>query len=99
MAAKTLSFAMSAAAFRTKLRDLARASENVRFTAHARLRMRQRGIDDLQVLHVLRSGSVEEGPALDMRGNWKATMTGLAAGERVRVAAALYEGAIVITVY
>lgn len=99
MAAKTLGFAMSAAAFHAKLRALARASENVRFTVHARMRMRQRGIDDLQVLHVLRAGVVEEAPALDIHGNWKATLAGMAAGERVRVAAALHEGVVVITVY
>jgi Domain of unknown function (DUF4258) len=99
MAAKTLPFAMSRASFQAQIRDLARVSANVRFTAHARVRMRQRGIDDLQVLHVLRAGLVEEGPALDIHGNWKATLAGMAAGERVRVAAALHEGVIVITVY
>lgn len=99
MGVKPLPFAMSATTFRSKVRALARASENVRFTVHARMRMRQRGIDDLQVLHVLRVGVVEEGPALDIRGNWKATLLGMAAGERVRVAAVLHEGVVVITVY
>jgi hypothetical protein len=99
MAAKIARFGMNAAAFLARVRALSALSENVVFTSHARTRMRQRRISDLQVLEVLRRGTVAEGPALDIYGNWKATLRKAVAGEIVHVAAALEKGVVVITVY
>jgi len=99
MAAKIARLAMNAAAFLARVRALAGSSENIIFTGHARTRMRQRRISDLQVLEVLRRGGVAEGPALDIYGNWKATLRKTVAGQTVHVAAALEKGVVVITVY
>lgn len=99
MAAKIVRLGMNAAAFLARVRALAALSENVVFTGHARTRMRQRRISDLQVLEVLRRGTVAEGPALDIYGNWKATLKKTVAGQTVHVAAALEKGVVVITVY
>jgi hypothetical protein len=99
MAAKVVRYEMKPQAFLARVRALAGSSENVVFTNHARKRMRQRGITDLQVLEVLRRGSVAEGPAPDIYGNWKATLRKLVAGQDVNVAVALSNGAVVITVY
>ncbi len=83
------------------IRELSGSSANVIFTPHARKRMRQRDITDLQVLEVLRRGSVVqgEGPAPDIHGNWKATFRKIVAGQEVSVAVALSNGIVVITVY
>lgn len=101
MAAKVVRYEMKPQAFLDRVRTLAVSSENVFFTPHARKRMRQRDITDLQVLEVLRRGSVVqgEGPAPDIHGNWKATLRKVVAGQDVNVPVALSEGAVVITVY
>lgn len=88
-------------AFVDRVRALSVSSENVVFTRHARLRMLQRDVTDLQVLEVLRRGSVvrDEGPAPDIHGNWKATLRRTVAGQEVNVAAVLSGGVVVITIY
>lgn len=101
MAAKVVRFEMKPQAFLARVRALAASSESVVFVGHARLRMRQRGISDLQVLEVLRRGTIVdgEGPAPDVHANWKATLRKTVAGQEVHVAVALADGVIVITVY
>ena len=65
--------------------------------------MRQRGVTDLQVLHVLRKGVTVEHAHLNIHGNWQCTLEALIAGDRIKVAAALIntapnESVVVITV-
>jgi hypothetical protein len=92
--------ALTAQAFKNRAAACVEADNgSVFFTAHAKARMAQRRITDAMVLETLRRGYVVEGPALDMHGNWKATMKKLVAGVQVRVAAAIDEGVIVITVF
>ena len=64
--------------------------------------MRQRRVTLPQVLTVLRKGRVVEPAHQDVKGNWKCTLECLAAGDHVRVAAAIEEehaiAVIVLTV-
>jgi len=99
MAAKVVSFELTGPAFLARIRALAASSGNVQYTLHARKRMVERHITDLQVVETLLRGRLIEGPALDIRGNWKATLSRTVAGQNLRVAAALWRGVVVITVY
>lgn len=97
-------WARNAAAAQAELRAIAQDSARVRFTEHARKRMRQRHITTMQVLRCLRFGTVVEGPAPTIQGNWELTVEVLSAGDVVRVAAAIDQDAqghyvIIVTVY
>lgn len=89
---------MTPAAMLRRIRDLAAVSSNIHYTTHARRRMRQRAVTPAQVERALRTGVIEEGPALDIHGNWKCTMRRFTAGTELRVAVAIDNGLIVITV-
>jgi hypothetical protein len=74
------------------------------FTAHSRIRMRQRKITRTQVYDCLRRGSVLEPAHQNMHGHWQCTLNRKHAGDEVTVAAALEresdgDWVIVITVY
>ena len=69
--------------------QLAKDSNKVFFVAHALMRMRQRKISRPQVLACLLRGGLIEGPAIDVKGNWRFTMRYVAAGDTVSVVVAL----------
>jgi hypothetical protein len=71
------------------LREVAADSARVVLLPHARQRMKQRHVTLLQVLEVLRKGTLSEPAALDMYGNWKVTVRGLTCGQSVTVAGAI----------
>lgn len=75
------------------VRDLAAKSANVYVTSHARVRMLQRNITLKQVLCCLRAGFIFESAHLDIKGDWRLTMRHLIAGDDVKVAVALKQGA------
>jgi len=83
------------------LREIAQDSARVIFTHHALQRMRKRKVSPLQVLACLQHGIASESVALDMRGNWKLTVTNRIAGNDLDVAVAIDvpNRAIIITVF
>lgn len=77
------------AGFLKKLRAIAQESHRVVITKHAKLRMRQRRINDRQVFECLRKGRIAEAAHLTIHGDWKATLEHQYAGDVVRVAVAI----------
>ncbi len=71
------------------LRRLAQDSKAVFFTAHASKRMTQRKVTRVQVLECLLKGAITEGPALDIKGSWKFTVTRAVCGDVVNTVVAL----------
>lgn len=67
------------------IRDIAEDTERVMFLPHAKLRQKQRRIDDSQVLMCLRKGHVVEGPFQDIKGHWRCTLRRLVAGDDVSI--------------
>lgn len=69
--------------------------------AHCRRRMVERGVTEEDVLKCLMLGRITEGPALNLRGNWKMNVHRFAAGEELDVVAVIEvpdDGVIVVTV-
>jgi hypothetical protein len=90
---------MNDANLRRVIAETAEDSARVRLTKHAKARMRERGVTLVQVLKVLRDGSVVESAHQDIHGNWKCVLEKVVAGDRVRVAAAyVQEGTAVVVV-
>jgi len=58
-----------------RIRELAAVTENVILSNHARERMREREIFDVDVFRVLRNGYVDEPPELTDQGEWKCKVT------------------------
>ncbi len=90
---------LNASSFARQVRLLAADSGNVIVLHHARLRMIERQITLPEIVEVLLGGRVTEPPALDLYGNWKATMERTVGGRRIGVAVAVTDKAIVITVF
>jgi hypothetical protein len=66
-----------------RIRRVAKESKNVGFSTHAEDRMDERGITDLDVLRVLRSGDIKgEVEAGRSEGEWKAKVTAPIKGRR-----------------
>lgn len=94
---------LSDAGFLKKLRAIAKDSNRVVLTKHARQRMKQRRISQRQVMECLRHGRIYEPAHLTIQGDWKATLEHQYAGDVVRVAVAIEqeedgELAVVVTV-
>ncbi len=71
------------------IREIAQDSDRVKFVSHAKARMNERGITDMQVLRCLRRGRIIEGPSRSTKGNWEMRMEALSAGDVVTAAIAL----------
>jgi hypothetical protein len=84
-----LKFDLSPQRARQLLQEIAADSAKVVFTAHAEQRLKQRRISKMQALKCLRQGTMVEGPARDIKGNWKITLQVLSAGSPIKVVAAL----------
>lgn len=86
------------------IREAAKDSSRVYLTTHAQQRMSTRKITLSQLLRVLRSGRISEGPVREViKGGWKCTVEHHTAGDSVGVAVAIESiqstGVTVITVY
>jgi hypothetical protein len=69
------SMRLTAAVAQTRIRETAKVSENVILGKHARERMAEREIFDVDVLRVLRGGFVDEAPTKTDQGEWKCKVT------------------------
>lgn len=58
-----------------RINEAAKVTENIIFGDHARKRMAERELFDIDVLRVLRHGSVEEAPEQAAQGEWKCKVT------------------------
>ncbi len=81
-----------------RIRDLAAVTENVILSNHARDRMREREIFDVDVLKVLRQGYVDDPPEQTERGEWKCKVTLKIRGGRTAgvVTIILHEGKLFV---
>ena len=94
---------LSDAGFLKKLRVIAKDSHRVVLTKHAKQRMKQRRINQRQIMECLRKGQIHEPAHLTVHGDWKATLEHQYAGDVVRVVVAIErqedgELAVVVTV-
>jgi len=80
---------MSDHSFLVTIRALAVDTAKVKISRHASQRMVERKITMTQILACLRRGSIYEAAHQDIRGDWKATLRHVWAGDDVRVAVAL----------
>lgn len=99
-----LKFELPASRALELVREIAKDSSRVKFTLHAEQRMVAREITRRQVLCCLTHGHITEGPARDVKGNWKMTMEVLSAGDVVNTVLAIdYDDrgnlVIIVTVY
>lgn len=68
-------FRLTAAVAQARARTLSEDSGNIRWSAHIRERMNERGIFDADVLRILRQGDVDEPPLPgEKSGEWKFKM-------------------------
>lgn len=86
------------------IRAAAADSAQVFVTDHANQQMRKRRISLTQVLEVLRVGSITEGPAPSVKGNWECVVERFVAGDAIAVVAAIElderrQPIIVVTAY
>lgn len=66
---------LTRAGAQSRIRSIAQDSANLVWGNHARSRMTERGIDDGDVLRVLRGGFVDEDPVQTERGEWQCKIT------------------------
>jgi hypothetical protein len=99
--AKPVQFTLSKPKALELVRELAANTGNVIFTVHALKRMKLRRVTPLEVIECLRKGSIVEGPALGIKGDWELAIERMGAGRKLRVALAIDmpKRLIVITVY
>ena len=91
------------AGFLRKLRAIVIDNHRIVLTKHAKQRMRQRRINQRQIMECLRKGRICEPAHLSIQGDWKATLVHQYAGDAVRIAVAIErqedgEMAVVVTV-
>ena len=73
--AKISPMRLTAAVAEKRIREIAKTSENVILGTHARERMQEREILDVDVFRVLRNGYVDDPPELTDLGEWKCKIT------------------------
>lgn len=89
------------------IKRLAEDEENfsVFITTHANSQITKRKITRKQVVTVLKTGNITEGPFLNPKHNWQCTVEGYSAGENITVVCAIEsneeagEIVVVITAY
>lgn len=64
-----------------KIREIAANSDHIIIVDHGRKRAAQRSITRRQIERCLQKGTIQEGPFLNEKGNWQATIYRHAAGE------------------
>ena len=72
---KVAAMRLTAAIAQKRIREIAQITENVIWGTHARERMHEREIFDVDVLRVLREGYVDDAPELTERNEWKCKVT------------------------
>lgn len=77
------------AGFLKRLRAIAKDSHRVVLTKHARQRMKQRRINQRQIMECLLKGRIYEAAHQTIKGDWKATLEHQYSGDLVRVAVAI----------
>jgi len=84
-----------------EIRRIAEDSSNIVLVSHGRKRSKQRRISRPQIECCIRKGHIEEGPFLNMHGNWQVAMCRRAAGEEIHcvIAVDLPSRVLVITTY
>ena len=80
---------LSAAEARRVIREIAAEDGRVGFLPHALTRMAQRDVSRDEVLKIVRTGAIVEGPYLGLRGDWRVEMQGRVAGDVVSIAIAI----------
>ena len=80
---------LSDAGFLKKLRAIVKDSHRVVLTKHAKQRMRQRRINQRQIIECLRKGRICEAAHMSIHGDWMATLEHQYAGDAVRVVVAI----------
>jgi Domain of unknown function (DUF4258) len=71
------------------IRRLAQNSGAVFITSHASKRMAQRKVTRPQVIDCITKGAITEGPAVDIKGSWKVTVSRAVCGDHISVVLAL----------
>ncbi|WP_126456878.1 DUF4258 domain-containing protein [Sulfuriflexus mobilis] len=72
------------------IRTAAQETDRVEWSSHAKKRMRQRKVSMTQVLRVLKTGGILEGPYEDIKtGHWKCRLEQFTAGDNVNVVVAI----------
>jgi len=66
---------LTSAVAQARIRKIAELSENVILSTHARERMHEREIFDVDVFRVLRHGYVDDAPELTDRNEWRCKVT------------------------
>lgn len=84
-----LPFTLNDANFLKRLRTAVADSSRVIVMAHAKKRMRERKINQNQIIACLQKGVICEPAHLTTHGDWKATVTHRVAGDVIRVAVAI----------
>lgn len=85
-------FLLTAKTARKIMSDLAENhTHRIRWSKHVKQRMHERGVTTGQVMTLLRSkySVFREGPYLDIAGDWKFNLKGLAAGKVIELTIAL----------
>lgn len=77
------------AGFLKRLRAIVKDSHRVVLTKHAKQRMRERRINQRQIMECLLKGRIYEPAHPTIQGDWKATLEHQYAGDLVRVAVAI----------
>jgi hypothetical protein len=80
---------LSDAGFIRKLRAIVKDSHRVILTNHAKKRMRERRINQRQIMECLRQGRIYEPAHVTIHGDWKDTLEHQFSGDVVRVAVAI----------
>ncbi len=71
MSAKILTLPLQKDQAQDILRQVAEDSSRIIFTNHAEDRMYEREITRTDIIRVLRTGSIKEGPSQAAKGNWE----------------------------
>lgn len=66
---------LTAAVAQARIREISKISENVILGTHARERMHEREIFDVDVFRVLRQGYIDDAPELTERNEWNCKVT------------------------
>src|SRR5688500_9168465 len=64
-------FRLTRSVAESRIHKIAQDSDNIIFSEHALERMEERGIDDIQVLEILRTGMVVDDPTRTEFKEWK----------------------------
>jgi len=83
------------------IRHIAADSKSIIVIDHGKVRARQRKFTRTQIERCVRSGTVSEGPFMNIHGNWQVNLTHHAAGEKITCVVAIEWAArvLVITVF